>query len=71
MMKIKTNTHAENLNKNRKHYAYIGAYKLKIKENGKRKITKAPPLSNLPSVVDIDSFGCCTLAHNRIAPLLL
>jgi hypothetical protein len=29
---IKTNTHAENLNKNRKHYAYIGAYKLKIKE---------------------------------------
>jgi hypothetical protein len=33
-MKIKTNTHAENLNKNRKHYAYIGAYKLKIKEKG-------------------------------------
>jgi hypothetical protein len=38
MMKIKTNTHAENLNKNWKHYAYIGAYKLKIKEKGKGKI---------------------------------
>jgi hypothetical protein len=37
MKKIKTNTHAGNLNKNRKHYAYIGAYKLKIKEKGKRK----------------------------------
>jgi hypothetical protein len=36
-MEIKTNTHAENLNKNWKHYAYIGAYKLKIKEKGKRK----------------------------------
>jgi hypothetical protein len=36
MMKIKTNTHAENLNKNWKHYAYIGAYKLKIKEKGVR-----------------------------------
>jgi hypothetical protein len=34
MMKIKTNTHAENLNKNRKHYACIGVYKLKIKEKG-------------------------------------
>jgi hypothetical protein len=34
MMKINTKTHAENLNKNLKHYAYIGAYKLKIKEEG-------------------------------------
>jgi hypothetical protein len=25
---------------------------------------------NLPPVVDIDSLGCCTLAHNRIVPLL-
>jgi hypothetical protein len=37
MMKIETNTHAENLNKNLKHYAYIGAYKLKIKEKGVKK----------------------------------
>jgi hypothetical protein len=37
MMKIKTNTHAENLNKIWKHYAYIGAYKLKITEKLKRK----------------------------------
>jgi hypothetical protein len=37
MMEIKTNTHAEIWNKNWKHYAYIGAYKLKIKEKGKRK----------------------------------
>jgi hypothetical protein len=36
-MKIKTNTHAENLNKNLKYYTYIGEYKLKIKEKGKRK----------------------------------
>jgi hypothetical protein len=34
MMKIKTNTHAENLNKNWKHYAYKGAYKLKVIEKG-------------------------------------
>jgi hypothetical protein len=33
-MKINTNTHAENSNKNWKHNAYIGAYKLKIKEKG-------------------------------------
>jgi hypothetical protein len=33
-MKTKTNTHAENSNKNGKHYAYIDAYKLKIKEKG-------------------------------------
>jgi hypothetical protein len=44
---------------------------MKIKEKGKGKITKAPPLSNLPRVVDIDSLGCCTLAHNRNALLLL
>jgi hypothetical protein len=37
MMEIKTNTLVENLNKNLKYYAYIGAYKLKIKEKGKRK----------------------------------
>jgi hypothetical protein len=36
MTEIKTNTHAENLNKNGKHYANIGAYKLKIKEKGKK-----------------------------------
>jgi hypothetical protein len=36
-MKIKTKTYAENLNKNLKHYANIGAYKLKIKERGKGK----------------------------------
>jgi hypothetical protein len=41
------------------------------RKGGKGKITKAPPLSNLPPVVDIDSLDCCTLAHNRIAPLLL
>jgi hypothetical protein len=34
MMKIKTNTHAENLNENWKPYIYIGAYNLKIKEKG-------------------------------------
>jgi hypothetical protein len=43
----------------------------RLKKRGKGKITKAPPLSNLPLVVDIDSLGYCTLAHNRIAPLLL
>jgi hypothetical protein len=37
MMKINTNTHAENLNKNWKHYAYIDAYKLKIKEKREKK----------------------------------
>jgi hypothetical protein len=33
-MKMETNTHAENLNKNLKDYTYIGASKLKIKEKG-------------------------------------
>jgi hypothetical protein len=37
-MKIKINTHDENKIKFEKYYAYIGAYKLKIKEKGKRKI---------------------------------
>jgi hypothetical protein len=68
MMKMKTITHAEN--KNLKYYAYIGTYKLKIKEKGKGK-TKVPPLSNLSPVVDIGNLDCCTLAHNRIAPFLL
>jgi hypothetical protein len=49
----------------------IGVYKLKIKEKGKRKITKAPPFSNLPPVVGIDNLESCNLAHNRIEQPLL
>jgi hypothetical protein len=30
-----------------------------------------PPLSNLPPVVDINNHGCCTIAHNRNALVLL
>jgi hypothetical protein len=71
MMKIKINTHAENKIKFEKYCAYIGAYKLKIKEKGKRKIKqKAPCLSSLVPVVDTGNLDYCTLAHNRIARLL-
>jgi hypothetical protein len=66
-----TNTHAENLNTNWKHYSYISKHKLKIKEKGKEKKSKAPPFSNLPPVVGIDNLGGCTLAHNRIGHPLL
>jgi hypothetical protein len=43
-----------------------------IKEKGKKgKITKAPPLSNLPPVVGIDNLDGCTRDHNRIEQPLL
>jgi hypothetical protein len=45
---------------------------MKNKENRKiKKRKQESPLLNLLPVIDIGNLGYCTLAHNKIAPLLL